>query len=90
MNDNFVLQGVILGVLLLFAYLIRKRDQSNLPDGISLVSAGVGILAGIKLCAFSYLYRDVSPIKEVSVQTVLGGIAIIWVAVATAWKKFKS
>jgi hypothetical protein len=88
-SDPFVLVGVALGLALLVIYLLIKGPNATVFDGLSLVSSGVGFLAGIKLCYFSYLFRNTPPIKDVSVQTLLGGIAVIWVTVVIAAKKFR-
>ena len=66
----------------------RTSKKPNLTDAISLLTSNVGLLTGIKVCWFAYLYREVAPIKEISLQTFVGGIAIGWVSIATAIKKF--
>lgn len=92
MGDIFVLIGGAAGLICLLAYVwivSRRGAKANLADGIALITAGVGFLTGIKVCWFAYAYRDVSPIKEISIQTFIGGVALCWVAVESAIKKFR-
>jgi len=88
MNDPFVLIGVILGIALLLAYIANVRWTANLVDAISLILSGVGLLTGIKVCRISFSYREIDPIKDISTQAFIGGIAICWVAVQNGIKKF--
>lgn len=92
MNDPFILVGLFLGLLALIAYVIRgegRLHDLNLADAISLLLSGIGLLTGITVCWFAYVYREVLPLKDISTQTFIGGVAIVWVATANAIKKFR-
>jgi hypothetical protein len=64
-------------------------QKPTLVDGISLITSGVGLLTGIKVCWFAYLYRETPPIRDISIQTFIGGVALGWVAIENALKKFR-
>jgi hypothetical protein len=89
MDDSFVLVGVLCGIGLLPFYLKKAKSAANLVDAISLILSGAGFLTGIKVCYFAVLYRDTSPIKEISTQVFIGGFAIGWVAIQNGIKKFQ-
>ena len=88
MSDPFVLIGALLGVTCLVFYLTAVRTKANLVDAISLILSGIGFLMGIKVCWISFIYRDTAPIKDISTQVFIGGIAIDWVAIQNGIKKF--
>jgi uncharacterized membrane protein YphA (DoxX/SURF4 family) len=92
-SDPFVLLGACAGIVCLVAYVIITRSRSqdpNLVDGLSLILSGVGLLTGFKVCWFAYIYSDTAPLKEISIQIFIGGVAIAWVAIANGIKKFRS
>ena len=92
MNDAFTLAGACLGVLsvVVYIFIARKRaTEPDLADAISLILSGIGLLMGVKVCWFALVFRDTPPIKEISTQTFIGGIAVAWVAIANALKKFR-
>jgi len=77
----------------LIPYVFAARAQSRNPDlvdAISLILSGVGLLTGFKVCWFAYVYRDTPPLKDISIQTFIGGIAIAWVSIANGIKKFRA
>jgi len=88
MSDPFVLIGAFLGIACLICYLATVRTKANLVDAISLILSGIGFLMGIKVCWISLIYRDTGPIKDISTQVFIGGIAIGWVAIQNGIKKF--
>ena len=88
MSDPFVLIGVFLGFAFLLYYLATVRTKANLVDAISLILSGIGFLTGIKVCWISFIYRDTAPIKDISTQIFIGGVAIGWVAIQNGIKKF--
>jgi len=90
MSDSFILGGVILGVALLLAYVAKVKKEADLVDGISLILSGIGLLTGIKVCWLANADRDVSPIKEISTQVFVGGVAICWVSIQNGLKKFRN
>lgn len=92
MSDVFVLVGVALGLMCLVVYVFVAQKAGKKPalvDGISLMTSGVGLLTGIKVCWFAYVYSDVAPIKDISIQTFIGGVALGWVAIENSIKKFR-
>jgi len=70
-SDPFVLVGGGVGLLCLLLYVImapKLAQKPTLVDGISLITSGVGLLTGIKVWWFAYLYRDVAPIEDISIS----------------------
>jgi disulfide bond formation protein DsbB len=91
MSDGFLLAGGGLGLVgaVIHGWLSwRKGDKPNLVDAIALILTGVGALTGLKVCYYAYHYSDVPPIKDISIQTFIGGFALSWVAAESAIKKF--
>ena len=92
MDDAFVWMGVGLGIVAIVFYIAffwAKLMPADVFAGASIMGGCVGFASGIKVCCYSIMYAKVSPIKDISTASFLGGFALCLVGLYTVYHRFK-
>jgi hypothetical protein len=92
--SGYVLAGLIAGAVLVVVHVMRRRGRPagpRLERGVELVLYGQAVAAGVRLIVLAITKKHLGPLSEEDrVYIVIGGLALIWIAIGAIAREFRT
>jgi hypothetical protein len=92
MDDLFAGTGVAFGGIATISYLQAfwaKLTPADVFFAATIIFASVSATSGLKVCWYSVFYAEQFPMKDISVPSFFGGIAVCLTGLYTVYHRFK-